>query len=61
MSPNQYLMKLRVAAAKKLLTSTELSFEEIQKKCGFNSVAHMTANLKKSTNKTPAEFREERN
>ena len=54
-------MKLRVAAAKKLLTSTELSFEEIQKKCGFNSVAHMTANLKKSTNKTPAEFREERN
>lgn len=60
MTPNQYLMKLRIDMAQKLLLSTQKSIEEIQKECGFNSPAHFAANFKRKTNKTPAEFREER-
>ncbi len=60
MSPNQYLMKIRVDAAKKLLLTTQLSFEEIQTKCGFNSQSHFITNFKKFTQKSPAELRKER-
>ncbi len=59
-SPNQYLMNVRIEAAKRLLLSTDYTLEEIYRKCGFNSVSHFVANFKKSTNKTPTEFREER-
>ena len=59
-SPNQYLTKIRIEAAKKLLLSTDLSIEDISKKSGFNSLSHFTSNFKKYTGKTPAEFRSER-
>lgn len=60
LSPTQYLTKVRIEAAKKLLLTTDLSAEEISKNCGFNSLSHFVSNFKKATQKTPIKFREER-
>ena len=60
LSPNQYLTKIRLDAAKKLLLTTNQTVEEISENCGFNSVAQFVSNFKKDTQKTPLKFREER-
>ena len=60
LSPNQYLTKIRLDAAKKLLLTTDQTIEEISKKCGFNSVSQFVSNFKNDTQNTPIKFREER-
>ena len=56
-SPVQYLIKVRLEAAKKMLASSEVSFEEIAKKCGFKNAKYFGDILKKNEHVTPRELR----
>ena len=56
-SPVQYLIRVRLEAAKELLATTELSFEEIAVQCGFKSAKYFGDMLKKNEHVTPRELR----
>lgn len=57
MTPNQYLLKIRLSAARSLLAATTLSVSEIAVKCGFNSQAYFSDCFKRHFAVTPREFR----
>lgn len=57
MSPNQYLLRLRIAEAKRYLTETALSSGEIAEACGFSSQAYFCSCFKTAVGMTPGEFR----
>lgn len=57
MTPNQYLLKIRLSAARSLLAATSLSVSEIAVKCGFNSQAYFSDCFKRHFAVTPREFR----
>lgn len=52
-----YLMSLRIATAKRLLTKTEMSISEIIEYCGFSDSSNFSRTFRKATNITPSEFR----
>ena len=54
-----YLMDLRIATAKALLTRTEYSFSKIAYSLGFCSQSHFCASFRKLTGFTPREYRRE--
>ena len=56
-SPRQYLLRLRVEAAARLLTFTKRPISGIAKECGFHDHAHFTRSFKKMMNMTPIFFR----
>lgn len=56
-SPIQYLNKLRLESACRLLVSTNLSSIEICCECGFGSVRNFNREFKKRYGRTPTEFR----
>ena len=56
-TPNQYLLKIRLAAAKSLLISTSLSVSEIAEQCGFHSHAYFSDCFKRHFGITAREFR----
>lgn len=56
LSPMEYLKRVRLQTAKKLLLKNELSVTEISGKCGFNSPAYFSKNFKETFNETPREF-----
>ena len=56
-SPRQYLLRLRVDAASRLLTFTTRPIAQISKECGFHDHAHFTRSFKKMMNMTPLNFR----
>lgn len=56
-TPNNYLTRLRLSAAKSLLVSTTLPISEIAVKCGFNSQAYFSDCFKRQFDTTPREFR----
>ncbi|HJA92203.1 MAG TPA: AraC family transcriptional regulator [Candidatus Eisenbergiella merdipullorum] len=56
-TPNQYLLKIRLAAAKSLLVSTALSVSEIAEQCGFHSQAYFSDCFKRHFGITAREFR----
>ena len=56
-SPVQYLIRVRLEAAKELLAATDLSFEQIAKECGFTSAKYFGDMLKKNEHVTPRELR----
>ena len=56
-TPNSYLTRLRLSAAKSLLASTALPISEIAVKCGFNSQAYFSDCFKKQFDMAPREFR----
>ena len=56
-SPRQYLLRLRVDSAARLLTFTKRPIAQISKECGFHDHAHFTRSFKKMMSMTPLSFR----
>ncbi len=54
---NDFLLRLRVAEAKKLLRSTTLSVNSIAGECGFSSPSYFVRSFGKVTGSTPQSFR----
>jgi AraC-like DNA-binding protein len=52
-----YLRGIRVEHAKKLLTTTPMTTEQIAHACGFNSQHHLIRSFKKVTEQTPGAYR----
>lgn len=57
-SPNQYLLNTRLAAAKTVLTSDDCPISVVADRCGFNSQAYFCYCFRKAFGMTPKEFRE---
>jgi AraC family transcriptional regulator len=58
-SPLQYIIGLRMEAAKKLLMQSDLSITEIALEVGYDSISHFINLFKRHTGVTPAQFRRE--
>lgn len=56
-TPVQYLIKVRLEEAKELLATTDRSFEDIAKACGFKNAKYFGDMLKKNEHITPRELR----
>ncbi|MCQ5128746.1 AraC family transcriptional regulator [Butyricicoccus faecihominis] len=56
-TPHQYLLNVRLRAAKEQLTTTSRSVEEIAEACGFCSTSHLVSAFRKGTGLTPLQFR----
>lgn len=56
-SPHEYVLTVRIDAAKTLLKTTGLSIKEITYAAGFHSEAHFVSTFKKRTLMTPTAFR----
>lgn len=56
-APHQYLIRLRVERAKRLLTGSGQSIAQISAACGFSNQEHLTRVFKRLTGTTPAVFR----
>ena len=52
-----YLRSIRIEHAKKLLTTTGMTTEQIAQACGFNSQHHLIRSFKKVTSQTPGAYR----
>jgi len=52
-----YLRALRIEHAKKLVSTTPLSLEQVAHSCGFNSQHHLIRSFKKVTDMTPGAYR----
>lgn len=59
MTPFDYLRKLRIDHAIKLLRTTSNSVSEIAQSCGFSDSSHLIRVFKETTGMTPARFRKE--
>lgn len=57
LSPHQYLINLRLAAAERLLGETDLPIAAIAYASGFSSQSHLTTTMRKYKNLTPAQVR----
>jgi AraC family transcriptional regulator len=57
MAPHKYLVRLRLARAKRLLRETDLSIAQIAFECGFCHQEHMTRFFGQHAGTTPAVFR----
>ena len=58
-SPHQYLLKLRLNMAKRLLAGENFSIKEIAAECGFESLEVFYRQFKASTQTTPADYRKQ--
>lgn len=58
LTPNAYLNNIRIAAAKKLLISSDDPIDIIAEKCGFSSQVYFTYCFKKSVAMPPGKYRE---
>lgn len=56
-TPNDYLLNLRLSQAKTLLITTQKSISEIAILCGFNSLSYFSACFKKTFSYSPKDFR----
>ena len=61
MSISQYTTSLKMALAENLLSTTELSIDEIAKKVGYNHSSNFIKMFKKIHGKTPLSFRKLKN
>ena len=59
-SLHQYVMNYRIAEALKLVTTTDLSLEEISDKTGFNDISHFSKSFKAITGNSPTYYRKNR-
>lgn len=55
-TPKQYILKLRIKKACKLLVESPASVSEIAEECGFSSVYHFCRSFKDNTGLTPSEY-----
>lgn len=58
-TPYAYLTKLRISQGKVLLENTNLSVQDIAKKCGFDKMSAFSLSFKNITGKTPIQYRKE--
>ena len=58
---NQYILNVKIAKAKSLLTSTDFTIEEIAWKSYFQSTSYFIKMFKKLTGKTPKQYRSKHN
>ena len=56
-SPGEYISTIRINHARKLLTETSLTVEQIAAECGFFDQSHMTKIFKALRRVTPGEYR----
>ncbi len=57
-APHQYLVKMRIEKARRLLLSEDgLSVDEIAQAVGYSNLGHFTAQFCKCTGSTPSEYR----
>lgn len=56
-TPQQYLLQIRINNAKRCLANTKKSLSEIAYECGFSSQSHLTVQFKKAVLLTPYEYR----
>jgi LacI family transcriptional regulator len=52
------IQRVRIERAKRLLVSTDGTFRQIARQCGFCSVQHMSRRLRQATGHTPGQYRE---
>ena len=57
MSPHQYLLRLRICKAKKLLEESESPVIDIAAECGFQTQQHFARIFRRLTMRTPTEYR----
>lgn len=57
-TPNNYINKIKLDNAKRLLAKTEMSIADIAMQCGFENVPYFSFLFKKQHKMTPYEFRE---
>lgn len=55
---SHYLTNLRINQARKLLTTTSQSINEVSLQSGFNDYFYFLKAFKKATGKTPGEYRD---
>jgi len=58
-SPQQFLIKQRLKASKKLLKEGELNCTEIAFRCGFSTSAQYSALFKKEYGSSPLQYQKE--
>lgn len=56
-SPNAEILRVKLARARQLLATTELSLNEIAERCGFRHSEYFSVVFKRETRETPGEFR----
>jgi AraC-like DNA-binding protein len=56
-SPRQYLLRIRIEAAARLLASTEQTVSEIAFACGFHDHAHLSKTFRKVMHVSPTSYR----
>lgn len=56
-TPNDYLLDIRISAARKLLCNTNLSICEITFACGFNSQSYFADCFKRKNSISPSKFK----
>ena len=61
MSISQYTTTLRIAMAENLLSTTDLSIDEVAKRVGYNYSANFIKMFKKVHGKTPLTFKKIKN
>lgn len=57
LSPNQYLLELRLRKAQNLLTNTTLSVQTVASECGFDNAFYFSRFFKQRTGKAPIDYR----
>lgn len=57
LSPNQYLLNLRIGKVKELLSNTSLSISEITYQTGFESISYLSKLFKKKEGIAPKDYR----
>lgn len=60
-SPKEYIIRMQLDTAKNLLISSSEKISDIAEACGFGDVYYFSKIFKKSTGKTPSEFRKDNN
>lgn len=58
-TPHQYLVMVRINAAKYYLKSTNLSIKQITQRCGFSSQSNFCAVFRRFTGETPGVYRDD--
>lgn len=56
-SMHQYIIRVRISEAKKLISSSDKTIEEIAYKTGFNSASNFSQTFKRQTGTFPSEYR----
>ncbi|MDY0168329.1 MAG: DNA-binding transcriptional regulator [Thermoguttaceae bacterium] len=55
---HQEIQRVRLERAKRLLVSTDWTFQKIARQCGFCSTQHMSTRVRQATGHTPRQYRQ---